>query len=281
MLQMTSTVMKPPPTTVRCRRTPHCRPARPRVGPRRRRRRCGRLASMGGGVAAQRRQRRPTHGADLHNPRRQDRRYPVLMMRQEGHRILRRRSARPLQPWRLTPSRPYGRWRPALGADLPSHPRQPGLRPGRQRRARSDPARGPFIREYRTNCILLPHEHTFYQVCDTNQILQTYAYGPSVEKTTSQAAAGCGPTFGWPLIAARVGATSGPACGVAPDRRPSLVIGQSRPPAPAFARGCAATGSCLCQAAAPGAGGPRPPGLRRCILPRIVSRTPSRVSWRH
>ena len=76
---------EPPPTTDHCRRTPHCRPARPR----RRRRRCRRLASMDGGVAAQRRQRRPTHGADLHNPRRQDRRDPILVMRQEGHRMWR------------------------------------------------------------------------------------------------------------------------------------------------------------------------------------------------
>ena len=75
MLQMTSTIMQPPPTTARCRRTPHCRPARPRVGPRRRRRRRRSLASMGGGVAARRRQRRPTHGADLYNPRRPDRRW--------------------------------------------------------------------------------------------------------------------------------------------------------------------------------------------------------------
>ena len=91
MLPMTSTVMQPPPTTVRCCRTQHCRPARARVGPRRRRRRrrrCRRLASMDSVL--------------------------VIMM---------------------TPARPYGRWRPALRADLPSHPRQPGLRPVRQRSA--------------------------------------------------------------------------------------------------------------------------------------------------
>ena len=50
----------------------------------------------------------------------------------QQHRILRRPSARPLQPWRLTPAR---RWRSALGADIPSHQQQPGLRPGRQRSA--------------------------------------------------------------------------------------------------------------------------------------------------
>ena len=132
MLQMTSTVMQPPPTTARCRRTPHSRPARPRIGNRRRRRRCRRLASRGGGAAVRRQQQRPTHGADLHwhNPQRPDRRDPVLVMRQEEHRILRRHSAWPLQPWLLTPA---GRWRPALGADLLSHPRQPGLRPVSQR----------------------------------------------------------------------------------------------------------------------------------------------------
>ena len=44
ILQMTSTIMQPPPTTTRCHRASHCRHTRPR----RRRRRCRRLASMGG-----------------------------------------------------------------------------------------------------------------------------------------------------------------------------------------------------------------------------------------
>ena len=140
MLQKTSTIMQPPPTIVRCRRTPHCRPAHPRVGPRRRRRRCRRHASMGGGGAAQRRQRRPTHGADLHNPRRPDRRDPVLVMRQEGHRILRRHSARPLQPWRLTPARQYGR----LSERIFRVTRGNQVFGRIARGARSDPARDPF-----------------------------------------------------------------------------------------------------------------------------------------
>ena len=53
----------------------------------------------------------------------------------------------------------------------------------------------------------------------------------------SRAAAGRGPTVEWPLIAARVRATSVPACYVAPDHHPSLDVGQSRPMASAFARG--------------------------------------------
>ena len=51
----------------------------------------------------------------------------------------------------------------------------------------------------------------------------------------SRVAAGRGPTVEWPLIAARVRATSVPACYVAPDHRPSLDLGQSRHMASAFA----------------------------------------------
>ena len=43
--------------------------------------------------------------------------------------------------------------------------------------------------------------------------------------TASRATAGRGPTVEWPLIAARVRATSVPACCVAPDHRPSLDVG--------------------------------------------------------
>ena len=68
MPQMTSTVMQPPTTTTHCRRTSHCRSAY------RRRLALPCLALMGCSVAARRRQLRPTHGADLHNPLRQDRR---------------------------------------------------------------------------------------------------------------------------------------------------------------------------------------------------------------
>ena len=67
----------------------------------------------------------------------------------------------------------------------------------------------------------------------------------------SRAASGRGPTVGWPLIAARVRATSLLACDVAPYQRPSLGVGQSRPAAPAFARGLPAAECGICPAAAP------------------------------
>ena len=63
---------------------------------------------------------------------------------------------------------------------------------------------------------------------------------PDSETAASRAAAGRGrggPTVEWPLIAARVRATSVPACCVAPDHRPSLGVSQSRPMASAFAHG--------------------------------------------
>ena len=53
----------------------------------------------------------------------------------------------------------------------------------------------------------------------------------------SRAAAGRGPTVEWPLIAAQVRATSVPACSVAPDHRPSLDVGQSRPMASVYGLG--------------------------------------------
>ena len=62
---------------------------------------------------------------------------------------------------------------------------------------------------------------------------------PDIEMATSscpsRVAAGRCPTVEWPLIAARVQATSVPACCVAPDHRPSLDLGQSRHMASAFA----------------------------------------------
>ena len=74
----------------------------------------------------------------------------------------------------------------------------------------------------------------------------------------SRTAAGRGQTVGWPLIAARVRATSVQACCVALDRCQSLGVGQSRPMASAFARGWLAAEFDLCPAAAPGAGPRRP-----------------------
>ena len=53
----------------------------------------------------------------------------------------------------------------------------------------------------------------------------------------SRAAAGRGPTVEWLLLAARVRATSVPACCVAPDHRPSPGVGQSRPMASAYGLG--------------------------------------------
>ena len=58
------------------------------------------------------------------------------------------------------------------------------------------------------------------------------------------------------MNAARVGVTSVPAYGVAPNRRPSMGVGQSQPPAAAFAPGWAAAYRGLCPAAAPDAGCP-------------------------
>ena len=62
---------------------------------------------------------------------------------------------------------------------------------------------------------------------------------PDIEMATSSCpsrlAAGRCSTVEWPLIAARVQATSVPACCVAPDHRPSLDLGQSRHMASAFA----------------------------------------------
>ena len=55
--------------------------------------------------------------------------------------------------------------------------------------------------------------------------------------------------MGWPLIAARVGAA--PAFDMTPDRLLSLGVGQSRPAAPAFARGWAAAECGLFPAASP------------------------------
>ena len=90
----------------------------------------------------------------------------------------------------------------------------------------------------------------------------------------SRAAAGRGPTVEWPLIAARVRATSVPACYVAPDHHPSLDVGQSRPMASAFARGWAAAEFGLSPAAAPNLGPSRPVRVRRsspaCWLARPV-----------
>ena len=53
----------------------------------------------------------------------------------------------------------------------------------------------------------------------------------------SRAAAGRGPRVQWPLIAARVRATSVLACCMAPDHRPSLDVGQSRPMVSAYGLG--------------------------------------------
>ena len=60
------------------------------------------------------------------------------------------------------------------------------------------------------------------------------------------------------MSAARVGAASVPACGVARDRRPSLGVGQSRPMTSAFARGLAAPELGLWPAATPDLGPWRP-----------------------
>ena len=57
-----------------------------------------------------------------------------------------------------------------------------------------------------------------------------------------------------PLIAARVRATSVPACCVAPNHRLSLGVGQSRPMAAASSRGLAAAEFGLSPAAAPNLG---------------------------
>ena len=70
-------------------------------------------------------------------------------------------------------------------------------------------------------------------------VLAVVGTRPDSEMATSscprRAAAGPCPTVGWPIIAAPVRVTSVPASRVAPDRRPSLGVGQSRPMASAFA----------------------------------------------